>query len=64
MTLTTQIDDHRDGTATLTTVLLDDEDEVARKAQVFSSREPALAVVNGLRQWAKERGITLGVADV
>jgi len=65
MTLTTLIKECTNGGCAVTTVLRDDEDKVvAEKTEEFSNREVALDVVQGLRDWARARGIGIGITDV
>jgi len=62
--LTTIINEKDDGSCSVTTVLRDDTGHVlARKTEGFSCRQAAVVVVAGLRAWATERGIKVGVAD-
>jgi len=64
MTLTTLIKEDAHGSCSVTTVLRDDTGHVlARKTEGFSCRQAAVVVVAGLRAWATERGIKVGVAD-
>jgi len=66
MTLYTLINDKADGDGcTVTTILQDDEEKVlARKTEEFTCRQAALEVVQGLRDWARARGIAIGISGL
>jgi len=65
MTLSTLINEEEDGTSSVTTILKDATGNLlAEKTEQFTCREVAINVVAGLRDWAREKGIGIGITDV
>ena len=64
MKLHTLIKEGPNGCCAVTTTLRDDSGQVvAEKTEQFTCRAVAINVVTGLRGWAKERGIAIGVCN-